>query len=452
MSDQEKPEEPPTSNECLEDIAVKDGLSLQLRRFRETVPTWSTIREEEDVLDELLQYLGTTSPECLQRTGISLNVPAPQPLCISEKQENDVINAILKQYTEEKEFVEKHFNDLNMKASEQDEPTPQKPQSAFYYCRLLLSILGMNSWDKRRSFHLLKKNEKLLRELRNLDSRQCRETHKIAVFYVAEGQEDKYSILTNIGGSQAYEDFVAGLGWEVNLTNHCGFMGGLQKNRSTGLTTPYFATSTVEVIFHVSTRMPSDSDDSLTKKLRHLGNDEVHIVWSEHTRDYRRGIIPTEFGDVLIVIYPMKNHMFSIQIMKKPEVPFFGPLFDGAIVNGKVLPIMVRSTAINASRALKSLIPLYQNFYEERARYLQTIVQHHLEPTTFEDFAAQVFSPAPYHHFPADAGSYPEIPPSDAAPAAQVDGADLASPMSPRTSKSRMSMKLRRSSGSANKS
>ncbi|VFV31033.1 ral gtpase-activating protein [Lynx pardinus] len=403
-SRQEKAEEPPTSNECLEDITVNDGVSLQFKRgFRETVPTWDTIRDEEDVLDELLQYLGITSPECLQRTGISLNIPAPQPVCISEKQENDVINAILKQHTEEKEFVEKHFNDLNMKAVEQDEPTPQKPQSAFYYCRLLLSILGMNSWDKRRSFHLLKKNEKLLRELRNLDSRQCRETHKIAVFYVAEGQEDKHSILTNTGGSQAYEDFVAGLGWEVNLTNHCGFMGGLQKNKSTGLTTPYFATSTVEVIFHVSTRMPSDTDDSLTKKLRHLGNDEVHIVWSEHTRDYRRGIIPTEFGDVLIVIYPMKNHMFSIQIMKKPEVPFFGPLFDGAIVNGKVLPIMVRATAINASRALKSLIPLYQNFYEERARYLQTIVQHHLEPTTFEDFAAQVFSPAPYHHLPSDA-------------------------------------------------
>ncbi|XP_032098428.1 ral GTPase-activating protein subunit alpha-1 isoform X11 [Sapajus apella] len=452
LSHQEKPEEPPTSNECLEDITVKDELSLHFKRFRETVPTWDTIRDEEDVLDELLQYLGVTSPECLQRTGISLNIPAPQPVCISEKQENDVINAILKQHTEEKEFVEKHFNDLSMKAVEQDEPTPQKPQSAFYYCRLLLSILGMNSWDKRRSFHLLKKNEKLLRELRNLDSRQCRETHKIAVFYVAEGQEDKHSILTNTGGSQAYEDFVAGLGWEVNLTNHCGFMGGLQKNKSTGLTTPYFATSTVEVIFHVSTRMPSDSDDSLTKKLRHLGNDEVHIVWSEHTRDYRRGIIPTEFGDVLIVIYPMKNHMFSIQIMKKPEVPFFGPLFDGAIVNGKVLPIMVRATAINASRALKSLIPLYQNFYEERARYLQTIVQHHLEPTTFEDFAAQVFSPAPYHHLPSDAGSYPEILPSETPTATQVDGADLASPMSPRTSKSRMSMKLRRSSGSANKS
>ncbi|XP_005520344.1 PREDICTED: ral GTPase-activating protein subunit alpha-1 isoform X4 [Pseudopodoces humilis] len=455
LSQQDKPEDAISSFEHVEDVSARDGITLQVKRkFRDTVPTWDTIRDEEDALDELLQYLGVTSPECLQRTGVSLNIPAPQPVCISEKQENDVINAILKQHTEEREFVEKHFNDVNMRAMEQDEPTSQKPQSAFYYCRLLLSILGMNSWDKRRSFHLLKKNEKLLRELRNLDSRQCRETHKIAVFYVAEGQEDKHSILTNTGGSQAYEDFVAGLGWEVNLTNHCGFMGGLQKNKSTGLTTPYFATSTVEVMFHVSTRMPSDSDDSLTKKLRHLGNDEVHIVWSEHTRDYRRGIIPTEFGDVLIVIYPMKNHMFSIQIMKKPEVPFFGPLFDGAIVNGKILPIMVRATAINASRALKSLIPLYQNFYEERARYLQTIVQHHLEPTTFEDFAAQVFCPAPYHHLPSETGFCPETQPGEtpAAATTQVDGTDLASPMSPRTSKSRMSMKLRRSSGSANKS
>ncbi|XP_032548352.1 ral GTPase-activating protein subunit alpha-1 isoform X8 [Chiroxiphia lanceolata] len=455
LSQQDKPEDALSSFEHVEDVSARDGITLQVKRkFRDTVPTWDTIRDEEDALDELLQYLGVTSPECLQRTGVSLNIPAPQPVCISEKQENDVINAILKQHTEEREFVEKHFNDVNMRAMEQDEPTSQKSQSAFYYCRLLLSILGMNSWDKRRSFHLLKKNEKLLRELRNLDSRQCRETHKIAVFYVAEGQEDKHSILTNTGGSQAYEDFVAGLGWEVNLTSHCGFMGGLQKNKSTGLTTPYFATSTVEVMFHVSTRMPSDSDDSLTKKLRHLGNDEVHIVWSEHTRDYRRGIIPTEFGDVLIVIYPMKNHMFSIQIMKKPEVPFFGPLFDGAIVNGKILPIMVRATAINASRALKSLIPLYQNFYEERARYLQTIVQHHLEPTTFEDFAAQVFCPAPYHHLPSETGFCPEtqLGETPAAATAQVDGTDLASPMSPRTSKSRMSMKLRRSSGSANKS
>ncbi|XP_064179327.1 ral GTPase-activating protein subunit alpha-1 isoform X3 [Anguilla rostrata] len=453
---EEEEEERRAEEEEDEEVEEEDDSALEFmapqakRRCREVVPSWDSVRDEEDALDELLQYLGVTSPECLQRAGAPLNIPAPPPSCVSEKQENDVINAILKQFTEEKDFAERRSNDIHMRAVEQEEPGPQKPQSAFYYCRLLLNILGMNSWEKRTNFHLLKKNEKLLRELKNLDSRQCRETHKIAVFYVAEGQEDKHSILSNTRGSHAYEDFVSGLGWEVNLTSHCGFMGGLQRNRSTGLTTPYFATSTVEVMFHVSTRMPPDSDDSLTKKLRHLGNDEVHIVWSEHSRDYRRGIIPTEFGDVLIIIYPVKNHMYSIQILKKPEVPFFGPLFDGAIVDEKILSTLVRATAINASRALKSLIPLYQNFYEERARYLETIVQHHLEPTTFEDYAAQVFCPAPFNHLPSEAGSCPESQPGES-PAAQVDGSDLASPMSPRASKSRMSMKLRRSSGSANK-
>ncbi len=55
-------------------------------------------------------------------------------------------------------------------------------------------------------------------------------------------------------------------------------------------------------------------------QVRHLGNDEVHIVWSEHWRDYRRTIIKTQFADVLIVIYPLPNMLFRIQIIKKQNV------------------------------------------------------------------------------------------------------------------------------------
>uniref|UniRef100_A0A803Y1E9 Ral GTPase activating protein catalytic subunit alpha 2 n=1 Tax=Meleagris gallopavo TaxID=9103 RepID=A0A803Y1E9_MELGA len=355
----------------------------------------SQVEEGEDALDKLLEKIGNTSPECLLHPQRKLNEPSPPPFGMSHDQENAITEALMRQSTQENEYILKCSSDFSMKVARQEEPRPAEPQASFYFCRLLLNDLGMNSWDRRKSFHLLKKNSKLLRELKNLDSRQCRETHKIAVFYIAEGQEDKCSILSNARGSQAYEDFVAGLGWEVDLSTHGGFMGGLQRNGSTGQTAPYYATSTVEIIFHVSTRMPSDSDDSLTKKLRHLGNDEVHIVWSEHNRNYRRGIIPTDFGDVLIVIYPMKNHMFFIEIMKKPEVPFFGPLFDGAIVTAKLLPSLICATCINASRAVKSLIPLYQSFYEERALYLEAIIQNHKEVMTFEDFAAQVFSPSP---------------------------------------------------------
>uniref|UniRef100_A0A452SIE4 Ral GTPase activating protein catalytic subunit alpha 2 n=1 Tax=Ursus americanus TaxID=9643 RepID=A0A452SIE4_URSAM len=324
---------------------------------------FSQTEEGDDVLDKLLENIGHTSPECLLPSQLNLNEPSPPPRGMNRDQEKEIIEVILRQNAQEDDYIQRCNSDSAMKVASQEQPSPVEPRGPFYFCRLLLDDLGMNSWDRRKNFHLLKKNSKLLRELKNLDSRQCRETHKIAVFYIAEGQEDKCSILSNERGSQAYEDFVAGLGWEVDLSTHCGFMGGLQRNGSTGQTAPYYATSTVEVIFHVSTRMPSDSDDSLTKKLRHLGNDEVHIVWSEHSRDYRRGIIPTAFGDVSIIIYPVKNHMFFIAITKKPEVPFFGPLFDGAIVSGKLLPSLICATCINASRAVKCLIPLYQSLY-----------------------------------------------------------------------------------------
>ncbi|KTF88652.1 hypothetical protein cypCar_00015213 [Cyprinus carpio] len=190
----------------LEEVDEEEEAGLELmapqakRQCREVIPSWDSLQNGEDALDEMLQYLGYSSPECLQRTGAPLNIPAPPPTCVSEKQENDVINGILKQCAEEQDFALYRGNDLNMRAIVQQEPSPQRPQSAFYYCKLLLNILGMNSWEKRNSFHLLKKNEKLLRELKNLDSRQCRETHKIAVFYVAEGQEDKHSILSNTAG------------------------------------------------------------------------------------------------------------------------------------------------------------------------------------------------------------------------------------------------------------
>lgn len=178
--------------------------------------------------------------------------------------------------------------------------------------------------------------------------------------------------------------FVSALGWEVELESHNGFLGGLPR-QGCGLTSPYYATPFFEVIFlphsvantdqkfnniiflleiqviyHVATRMPYDSSEAILNKTRHLGNDEVHIVWSEHYRDYRRDILPTEFCDVLIVIYPLKSGLFRVTVNRKPEVPWFGPLTDESIVGGACLANLVRATAINASRAKRSSLPFYQ--------------------------------------------------------------------------------------------
>lgn len=45
---------------------------LAKRVCREAVPAWDSLTEGDDALDETLQYLGYSSPECLQRAGTNL--------------------------------------------------------------------------------------------------------------------------------------------------------------------------------------------------------------------------------------------------------------------------------------------------------------------------------------------------------------------------------------------
>ncbi|XP_076233840.1 putative Rho GTPase-activating protein CG5521 isoform X7 [Calliopsis andreniformis] len=355
------------------------------------LPTFANGASDMDNLDDLLQYIGHTSPEVLTNPEVALNAPAnpPQGLYL----ESETIATILSQRNAEQEHINNWNQHISMCASAISPPSCRPPPAPFHHCRLLFSHLGLSGWEQRRKLHLLSKNEKLLRELRNLDSQRSRETHKIAVIYVSQGQEDKNSILSNVTASKEYESFVARLAWEIELESHTGFLGGLVPGKASGVTAPYFATSFTEILFHVATRMPSDSPESLLQKTRHLGNDEIHIVWSEHWRDYRRDIIPTEFCDVLIVIYPLHNKLYRIQISRKPEIPFFGPLFDECIVEDKVLPGLVRTTALAASRAKRSTLTLYQHYYEERARSIDTVMRNHKEATTFEEFTANVYSP-----------------------------------------------------------
>lgn len=66
-------------------------------------------------------------------------------------------------------------------------------------------------------------------------------------------------------------------------------MGGLQRNRSTGQTAPYYATSTTEVIYHVSTRMPHDQDYNLTKKVTPTGQTWVDFFFFVFLVDFIKG-------------------------------------------------------------------------------------------------------------------------------------------------------------------
>lgn len=104
---------------------------------------------EVDVLDRLLEELGRCSPECLPQPQVRLNQPAPSPHGMNLEQEGAILEAILRQTREEDEQVRRWDADVSFRATCQKEPPQQEPKAPFYFCRLLLNDLGMNSWDRR---------------------------------------------------------------------------------------------------------------------------------------------------------------------------------------------------------------------------------------------------------------------------------------------------------------
>ncbi|KAK9694345.1 Rap/ran-GAP [Popillia japonica] len=249
-------------------------------RSPNVLPDTTNAAADLDQLDDLLQYLGHTSPECLESFDRKLNEPSQSP--ISYDLEQEAIGSVISErnmeveYNRQSQFLEGMVAhpvvrpDSRLSATSSQSETSNQNRSIgdidetkFQQCRLLFSQLGLTGWEHRKDLHLLSKTDRLLRELRNLDTQPCRETHKVAIIYVAPGQEDKNSILSNQGGSAAYEQFLASLAWEIELEGHTGFLGGLPRQGSTGLTAPYTATSFLEAIFHVATRMPGNSPEAV---------------------------------------------------------------------------------------------------------------------------------------------------------------------------------------------
>lgn len=109
----------------------------------------SQAEEGEDALDQLLEQIGSSSPECLLHPQRKLNEPSPPPFGMSRDQENAITEALMRQSAQETEYMLKRGSDLSMKVARQEPPRPAEPQASFYFCRLLLNDLGMNSWDRR---------------------------------------------------------------------------------------------------------------------------------------------------------------------------------------------------------------------------------------------------------------------------------------------------------------
>ncbi|CAO3607595.1 unnamed protein product [Cunninghamella echinulata] len=383
-----------------------------------------------DTLNSLLQEIGDNHPECLASSPIKMDTSSSLTSLqlsmvgrlgdqLNEYLENENQNNLQKESDPRlwysKLNVLRRRNDQALNSTEtthsiltanfslKKDFSPAFPQEVektnvpFQQSRLLMSHLGLINYNdlKDGSFQLLNKTTALYRDLRGLDRKPGRETMKIGVIYVGPEQEDEQSILCNNQGSPEYNSFVNSLGWEIDIATHTAYLGGLERNLTNGTKATYYCSSTVEMIFHDVTKMPTDAHDpKQLKKKRHIGNDHVHIVWNEHDRDYRSGTIGGDFGNAQIVVTPLSDGLYSIQIYRDSKIPYFGPLFNEMVVSKATLGSLVRATAIGAFRSCvhTNTSSFHRSVFTHRARDIKTITHRHKVSTwSYEKFMEQMF-------------------------------------------------------------
>ena len=335
--------EPSTNSEEIEkalDIMKEAKVSLEIKE-----PP-SPLRDEP-LLPKLIQYIEENYPECY--------IPEKNIEAGSE-----ILRLI--------DSVEKMESECKFEEKKQE-----KEKVQFNMGRYFVANFGLI--DKLIQLQV---DERFERGLGILDSLKPRESVKIGVIYVAPGQQDERGIFANTGGSVEFQEFLQNLGEVVDLREHQGNLGGLDPSGSSGNISISYSDWQYDVIFHIVPLMPTDpTDDQQVLKKRHVGNDIVHIVWSDHWREYRHDTMRTHFNFIIIVIYPLTPGIFKIQILKKINVDC-GPLQDGMVVPEYLLPSLVRQTAIHANQQVRLVKhPNYEKQTQIRKKQIQELIQRH---------------------------------------------------------------------------
>ncbi|KAH7251739.1 hypothetical protein BKA59DRAFT_435794 [Fusarium tricinctum] len=204
------------------------------------------------------------------------------------------------------------------------------------------------------------------RAIRVFDRSSTVDGHKVGVIYIGEGQTDEVEILGNVSGSSDYMEFLNNLGTLTKLKGATFNTHGLDREfDSDGQYTFCWRDRVTEIVFHVTTQMPTnlDHDPRCTLKKRHIGNDFVNIVFNDSGLPFKFDTFPGDFNFVHIVITPASRASFiaardtskhsqpfyRVQVLSKPGFPEISPASEMKIVSLKALPGLIRLLALNAS-------------------------------------------------------------------------------------------------------
>ena len=223
---------------------------------------------------------------------------------------------------------------------------------------------------------VLPDDETVARALRTFDMNDTVDGYKAGVIYVGPKQTQEVEILANDAGSAAFDEFLRDLGTKVPLRDAPFKAQGLdQYSDQDGMHTYAWRDRVVEIVFHVSTMMPTNlvDDPQCIHKKKHIGNSFVNIIYNDSGRAYDFNTLSSQFNYVNIVITPNpsapSSHLhprvlgtaaeteeagrclpfFTVQTMCSPTFPQISPAATPKLVSCASLASFVRQLTLTAS-------------------------------------------------------------------------------------------------------
>lgn len=231
---------------------------------------------------------------------------------------------------------------------------------------------------------ILPDDDSTRRAISTFDLNDTVDGHKAGVIYIANAQTSEAEILANTSGTAIYENFLSRLGTKISLQNAKFNTQGLDReSNSDGTHTYAWRDRVTEIVFHVTTMMPTDDqhDPQCVNKKRHIGNDFVNIIYNDSGLPFDTDTFKSQFNYVNIIITPDSmaatrrppsmsssalgqsdiqqadpqgkrfevEACFKVQTVCSPSFPQISPAAMPKLVSASTLPGFVRQLALNAS-------------------------------------------------------------------------------------------------------
>ncbi|KAI3639031.1 hypothetical protein MIR68_002561 [Amoeboaphelidium protococcarum] len=232
--------------------------------------------------------------------------------------------------------------------------------------------------------------------------------YKFGVLFAYQGQTTEEEMFGNRTGSVHFDEFLSILGDRVKLQGYQGFRGGLDvKNNTTGIESVVRQWKGIQVMFHVSTLLPSDEDEfsnsqgvegrrmtirsqQLARK-RHIGNDMCLIIFIDGDTPFSADTISSQYCQVFAVVRPIQAQSssysnadsspsevigYNLQFAMKKDVPIVSPhLQSHSFAKSDAFAILLICKLINEQNAAYQAPEFSQKMIRTRKTLLGDLIE-----------------------------------------------------------------------------